>query len=137
MNDALHGLKAWRGPGKRDRDRWVARVIESWVVNLRRCLACRIEEHFQCLRRGDHAGDDRLMLAAIHLTPIIDLADVKPVLEMGERSHAESDAALLLAIPAAIDLGPDVPPVELGEQSAHGAKLQIEAEDGADRLCLF
>jgi hypothetical protein len=46
------------------------------------------------------------MLTAIHLTPIIDRADVESVLEqMGERSHAESDPAALLAIPAAIDLG--------------------------------
>jgi hypothetical protein len=35
--------------------------------------------------------------------------------------------------PAPIDLGPDSPPVELGQ----GAKRQIEAEDGADRLCLL
>src|SRR5262245_7261535 len=56
---------------------------------------------------------------------------------MGERSHAESDAAPLLTIPPAIDLRPDTPPVELDEQSPHGAKCQIEAKDGADRLCLF
>src|SRR5690242_21613489 len=28
-------------------------------------------------------------------------------------------------------------PVELCEQSAHGAQLQIEGEDGPDRLCLL
>jgi hypothetical protein len=42
-----------------------------------------------------------------------------------------------LAIPAPIDLGLDTPPIELREQSAHGAELEIEAEDGADRLCFF
>ena len=40
------------------------------------------------------AGEDRLMLAAMHLASIDDLADVEPVLEqMGKRSHAEADAA--------------------------------------------
>ena len=40
------------------------------------------------------AVEDRLMLAAMHLTPVADLTDVEPVLEqMGERSHAEADAA--------------------------------------------
>jgi hypothetical protein len=36
----------WRGPGKRDRDWWVAgsRAIQSRVFNLQRCAACRIEE---------------------------------------------------------------------------------------------
>src|SRR5262245_8656927 len=71
------------------------------------------------------AGEDRLMLAAIHLTPVIDLADVEPVLEeMSERSHAEADPAALLAITVAIDLGPDAPPIERHEQSPHGAQLQ-------------
>ena len=56
---------------------------------------------------------------------------------MSERSHAEADAAALLAIAAAVDLGPDGPPIELREQSAHGAELQIEREDGADRLRFF
>ena len=38
------------------------------------------------------AAEYRLMLAAMHLTPIGDLAEVEPVLEqMGERSHAEAD----------------------------------------------
>jgi Group II intron, maturase-specific domain len=58
------------------------------------------------------------MLAAIHLTPVIDLADVEPVLEeMGERSHAEGDSAALLTIPAPIDLGLNTPPVEFRQQS--------------------
>ena len=40
------------------------------------------------------AGADRLMLAAMHLTPIGTLADVEPALErLGERSDAETDAA--------------------------------------------
>src|SRR5262245_13678475 len=39
--------------------------------------------------------------------------------------------------PAFIDLGPDAPPIERHEQSPHGAQLQIEAKDGADRLCLL
>jgi hypothetical protein len=65
MKDALHGLKAWRGPGKGDRDRWVARVIESWVVNLRRCLACRIEADFQCLGFDNHARDMALDQLAV------------------------------------------------------------------------
>ena len=35
------------------------------------------------------AGEDRLMLAAMHLTPIGDLAEVEPVLEeMGKGTHA-------------------------------------------------
>src|SRR5262245_9355177 len=58
MNDARHGLKAWRGPGGSNRDRWVARVIESWVVNLRRCLVpgsvgiCIAWVEFRCLSAG-------------------------------------------------------------------------------------
>jgi hypothetical protein len=53
------------------------------------------------------AGEDRLMLAAMHLASIDDLADVEPVLEqMGKRSDAEADAAAPAAIAAAIDLGP-------------------------------
>ena len=84
------------------------------------------------------AGEDRLMLAAMHLTPIGDFADVEPVLEqMGKRPHAEADAAAPAAIATAIDLGPDAPPIELRDQSSHGAKLQIAAEDGADRLRLL
>src|ERR1700758_1374165 len=78
------------------------------------------------------------MLAAIHLTSIMDLANVEPVLEqMGERSHAKPNPTPLLALPAPIDLRPDAPPVELREQRAHGAQLQIKAENGADRLGLF
>src|ERR1700731_3488989 len=56
---------------------------------------------------------------------------------MGERPHAKANTAALAAIAAAIDLGPDAPPVELCNQSAHGAELEIKAEDGADRLCLL
>jgi hypothetical protein len=60
------------------------------------------------------AAEDRLVLAAMHLTPKGDLADVEPVLEeMGKRSHAKANSAALAA--AAIDLGPDTPPVELGD----------------------
>ena len=78
------------------------------------------------------------MLAPMHLTPIGNLADVEPVLEeMGKWPHAKANTAALAAIAAAIDLGPDAPPVELRNQSAHGAELEIEAEDGADRLCLL
>ena len=37
------------------------------------------------------AGEDRLMLAAMHLVPIDDLVDVEPVLEqMGKRSDAKT-----------------------------------------------
>src|SRR3984893_18644164 len=65
-------------------------------------------------------------------------ADVEPVLEqMGERSHAEADPATLLAIAAAIDLGPDPLPIERREQSPQGAKLQIAGEDGAHHLRLL
>src|SRR6202040_2059066 len=40
------------------------------------------------------AAEYRLMLAAMHLTPIGDLAEVEPGLEqMGERSHAKADTA--------------------------------------------
>src|SRR6202040_2209505 len=53
------------------------------------------------------AAEDRLMLAAMHLTPIGDLADVEPVLEqMGKGTHAEADAAAPAAIATAIELGP-------------------------------
>jgi hypothetical protein len=39
------------------------------------------------------------VLAAMHLAPIGDLADVEPVLEqMGQRSDAETDAAARAAI---------------------------------------
>src|ERR1700730_9019965 len=83
------------------------------------------------------AGEDRRMLAAMHLASIDDLADVDPVLEqMGKRSHAEADAAAPVAIATAIDLGPDPLPIELREQSPHGAKLQIAGEDGAHHLRL-
>src|ERR1700730_3488098 len=78
------------------------------------------------------AGEDRLMLAAMHLASIDDLADVEPVLEqMGQRSDAKADAAAPAAIATAIDLGPNALPIELREQSPHGAKLQIAGEDGA------
>jgi hypothetical protein len=44
------------------------------------------------------AAEDRLVLAAMHLTPIGNLADVEPVLEqMGERPHAKANTAALLA----------------------------------------
>ena len=73
-------------------------------------LARGNEADFQCLRFDDHARDvafdqlairgsrrgleDRFMLAAMHLAPIGNLADVEPVLEqMGKRSHAEADTA--------------------------------------------
>ena len=40
------------------------------------------------------AAEDRRLLAAMHLTPIGDLADVEPVLEqMGKGTHAEADTA--------------------------------------------
>ena len=46
------------------------------------------------------------MLAAMHLTPIGDFADVEPVLEqMGKGTHAEADAAAPAAIATAVDLG--------------------------------
>ena len=78
------------------------------------------------------------MLAAMRLTPIDDLADVEPVLEqMGKRSHAKADASAPAAIATAIHLGPDPLPIELQEQSAHGATLQIAGEDGADRFRLL
>src|SRR6202035_5764155 len=83
------------------------------------------------------AAEDWLMLAAMHLTTIGDLAEVEPVLEqMGKRSHAEADTAALATIATAIDLGLYALPIELREQSAHGAKLQIPGEDGADRRLL-
>jgi hypothetical protein len=78
------------------------------------------------------------MLAGMHLASIDDLADVEPVLEqMGKRSHAEADTAAAAAVATAIDLGPDALPIELQEQSAHGATLQIACEDGADHFRLL
>ena len=78
------------------------------------------------------------MLAAIHLAPVSDFADVEPVLEqMGKRSHTKSNPAPLLTIPAPIDLRLDAPPVEFREQRAHGAEFQIKAENGLDRLGLL
>jgi hypothetical protein len=47
---------------------------------------------------------------------------------MGKWPHAKANTAALAAVAAAIDLGPDAPPVELRNQSAHGAELEIEAE---------
>ena len=47
---------------------------------------------------------------------------------MGKWPHAKANTAALAAVAAAIDLGPDAPPVELRNQSAHGAELKIEAE---------
>jgi hypothetical protein len=77
-------------------------------------------------------------IAAMHLTPIGDLAEVAPVLEqMGERSHAEADTAAPAAIATAIDFGPHALPIELREQSPHGAKLQISCENGAHHLRSF
>jgi hypothetical protein len=55
------------------------------------------------------AAEDRLILAAMHLASICDFA-------MGKRPHAKADTAALAAIAAAIDLGPDAPPVELGTE---------------------
>ena len=78
------------------------------------------------------------MLAAMHLTPIGDLADVEPVVEqMGKGTHAEADTAAPAAIATAIDLGPDALPIELRDQSPHGAKLQIPGEDGVHHLRLL
>ena len=78
------------------------------------------------------------MFAAMHLTPIGDLADVEPVLEqMGKGTHAEADTAAPAAIATAIDLGPDTLPIELRDQSPHGAKLQIACENGAHHLRLL
>ena len=43
-------------------------------------------------------AEDRFVLAAMHLAPIGDLSDVEPVFEeIGERSHAEADAAALFS----------------------------------------
>src|SRR3984893_16991391 len=65
------------------------------------------------------ADHDLIVLAAMHLAPIGDLAEVEPVLEqMGERSHAEADTAAPAAIATAIDLGPDALPIELRDQSS-------------------
>ena len=84
------------------------------------------------------AAEDRRMLAAMHLTPIGDLADVQSVLEqMGKGTHAEVDTAAPAAIATAIELGPDALPIKLRDQSPHGAKLQIPGEDGAHRLRLL
>ena len=48
------------------------------------------------------AAEDRLMLAAMHLTPIGDFADVEPVVEqMGKGTHAEADTAAPAAIATA------------------------------------
>src|ERR1700738_1281009 len=58
------------------------------------------------------AAEDRLMLAAMHLTPIGDLAEVERVLEqVGKGTHAEADTAAPAAIATAIELGPYAPPV--------------------------
>src|ERR1700738_1530080 len=84
------------------------------------------------------AAEDRLMFAAMHLTPIGDLADVEPVLEqMGKGTHAEADTAAPAALATAIDLGPYALPIKLRDQSPHGAKRQIPGEDGALRLRLL
>ena len=78
----------------------------------RSCRATALPGEFFLHGLEQVAGEDRLMLAAIHLTPVIDLADVEPVLEeMGKRSHAKANSA---ALAAAIDLGPDTSLVELG-----------------------
>jgi hypothetical protein len=63
----------------------------------RTCRATALAARLAC------TASDRLMLAAMHLASIDDLADVERVLEqMGKRSHAEADAAAPAAIATAI-----------------------------------
>jgi hypothetical protein len=57
------------------------------------------------------------------------MTSLEPVLEqMGKGTHAEADTAALAAIATPINLGPDALPIEIREQSPHGAKLQIPAD---------
>src|ERR1035437_1122384 len=64
--------------------------------------------------------EDRLMLSVMDSASIDYLADVEPVLEqMGERSHAETDAAPHAAIGKTIGLGSDAAPVEVLNQGPH------------------
>jgi hypothetical protein len=66
-------------------------------------------------------GEDRLMLAAMHLASIDDLADVEPVLEqMCQRSHAEANATAPAAIAAAIEL------VLMPRRSSSASRAPIE-----------
>ena len=64
MNDALNGHKAWRGPGKRDRDWRTAGSLlaGTGVFGL---LTRRNEADFQCLRFDDHARDMALDQVAV------------------------------------------------------------------------
>ena len=64
MKDALNGHKAWRDPGKLDRDWRTAGSLlaGTGVFGL---LTRRIEADFQCLRGDDHARDMALDEVAV------------------------------------------------------------------------
>jgi hypothetical protein len=66
----------------------------------RSCRATALATRFGLHGLEKGAAEDRLMLAAMHLTPIGDLAEVEPVLEqMGKRSDAEADTTAPAALP--------------------------------------
>src|SRR3977135_166892 len=56
MKDALNGHKAWRDPGKLDRD-WRTAGSLLAGTGIFGLLTRRIEADFQCLRGDDHARD--------------------------------------------------------------------------------
>src|SRR5438309_1447331 len=71
-------------------------------------------------------------------TAINDFADVKAVLEqMGKCAGAKTNAAPDPAVDQPICFRAHMPPVEVLDQGANGAQLEITGKDGADSCRFF
>lgn len=82
--------------------------------------------------------DDRPMSLLMDRPSIDYLADAKAVLEqMRKSAGAKTDAAANPAVDKPARPGADTTPVEILDQGANGAKLEIAGEDGTDRSFFF
>src|SRR5262249_4487208 len=81
--------------------------------------------------------ENGLMLSAVNLAPIDDLADIEAVLEeIGERAHAKAAASDTAAIRKPPPLAANALPIKLLRKGANGAKLQILRKDHPDHFGL-
>src|SRR5438034_11608934 len=88
-------------------------------------------------RRKQRGIDNGLVLTAVNLAPVDDLADIEAVLEqISERPHAKAPAADGATVRAPPRLAPDSPPIEVLCQLADRAKLQIAGKDRTNGLSL-
>src|SRR5215211_3136815 len=81
--------------------------------------------------------ENGLMLTAVNLAPVDDLADIEAVLEqMRERAHAKAAPADGAAIREPPRLAADASMSEVVGQRSHRAKFQVALKDRANRLGL-